>query len=108
EEGLQTARTRLARVPLYQADARRLPFDREFDAVGAFDVLEHIRQDDAALAQLYQAVRPGGGLLVTVPQHPRLWSTADEYARHERRYTRSGLMQKVADAGFVPVHITSF
>jgi SAM-dependent methyltransferase len=108
KEGLDIARTRLPGVPLIQADARRLPYDAEFDVIGAFDVLEHIREDEEALTQLYRAVRPGGGIVLTVPQHPNLWSAADDYARHERRYVRSELVRKVREAGFLVVHTTSF
>jgi SAM-dependent methyltransferase len=106
--GLEVARKRLADVPLYQLDGRRLPFEEEFDVVGAFDVLEHIDEDGAVLAQLHQAVKPGGGLLVTVPQHPWLWSGVDEFSQHRRRYTRRELVGKVEDAGFRVLRATSF
>jgi SAM-dependent methyltransferase len=107
-EGLQVARARMPEVPLFQFDARRIPFDGAFDVVGAFDVLEHIEEDEVVLKQLCQAVRPGGGILLTVPQHPWLWSTSDEYAHHKRRYTRDALIAKVRDAGFDVLHTTSF
>jgi SAM-dependent methyltransferase len=106
--GLEFARRRLPDVELIQADARRLPFDREFDVVGAFDVLEHVAEDETVLGQMFQAVRPGGGILVTVPQHPGLWSAADEYACHKRRYRAAELVRKVRRAGFRVVHATSF
>ena len=76
-------------------DARRIPFEREFDVVGAFDVLEHIVEDEDVLGQMFKATRPGGGLLVTVPQHPFLWSASDEHAMHQRRYSRAELRRKV-------------
>jgi SAM-dependent methyltransferase len=107
-EGLHVARARMPDVPLLQFDARRIPFDADFDVIGAFDVLEHIEEDELVLEQLRQAVRPGGGLLVTVPQHPWLWSRADDYAHHKRRYTRDELIGKVERAGFDVVHTTSF
>jgi SAM-dependent methyltransferase len=107
-DGLRVARARMPEVPLFQFDARHIPFDGAFDAVGAFDVLEHVKEDDVVLEQLRQALYPGGGLLLTVPQHPWLWSTADDYAHHERRYTRDTLVGKVTDAGFEVLHTTSF
>ena len=76
--------------------------------VGAFDVIEHISEDEEALAQLRRAVRPGGGVLVTVPQHPRLWSPADDYGEHKRRYRRRELVEKVSAAGLEIERITSF
>jgi len=108
DEGLAVARARLPGVPMYKVDARRLPFDAEFDAIGAFDLLEHIAEDELVLRQLHQALRPGGTLLITVPQHPRLWSAADDYAHHRRRYRRTELEDKVTSAGFELVHVTSF
>jgi SAM-dependent methyltransferase len=107
-EGLVFARTRLPEVPLYQMDAVHIPFAAEFDVVGAFDVLEHVEEDQIVLSQLFQAVKPGGGLLLTVPQHPSLWSEADVRACHKRRYTREELVQKVEAAGFQTRRVTSF
>lgn len=107
-EGLIVARSRLPEIALLQLDARQMPFDSEFDVIGAFDVLEHISEDDEVLRQFRQAVKPGGGILLTVPQHPWLWSSADDYAHHKRRYTRAGLAAMVAAAGFEVIHTTSF
>lgn len=108
EEGLEIARRRLPGVELLRLDAERLPYEAEFDVVGAFDVLEHLREDEAALAGMCRALRPEGGLLLLVPQHPRLWSEADEVAHHVRRYTRSSLVAKVEAAGFEVLETTSF
>lgn len=106
--GLRFARERLPRVDLYQMDARQIPFANEFDVIGAFDVLEHIVEDEAVLGQIFKATRPGGGILVTVPQHPFLWSANDEYSMHQRRYRRAELRRKVERAGFRVQSITSF
>jgi hypothetical protein len=76
--------------------------------VGAFDVLEHLVEDERALAQMFNAARPGGGLLVTVPQHRFLWSASDQHAMHQRRYRRVELRRKVESAGFQIERITSF
>jgi SAM-dependent methyltransferase len=107
-DGLVIAKARLPSVELYQMDARRIPLEREFDVVGAFDVLEHIIEDENVLVQMFNAARPGGGLLVTVPQHPFLWSASDQYAMHQRRYNRTELRSKVESAGFQIQRITSF
>ena len=106
--GLDVARSRLPDVPLYRVDGTNLPFEDEFEVIGAFDVLEHVEDDEAMLRELSRVVKPGGGLLVTVPQHPRLWSAVDTYSRHLRRYTRHDLVQKVSRAGFLPIRSTSF
>jgi SAM-dependent methyltransferase len=106
--GLERAAERIRRARLVQMDAASMPFRDEFDVIGCFDVLEHIRDDAAVLAQCFLAVRRGGGLLLTVPQHPSLWSAADDYAGHVRRYRRSEILARVAAAGFRPLLATSF
>lgn len=107
-EGLKVARRRLPDVELVQLDATRMPYEDEFDVVGAFDVLEHLDDDVVALQEIRKAVRPAGGAVLLVPQHPRLWSRMDTVARHVRRYTRRELIGKVRAAGLEPVETTSF
>jgi SAM-dependent methyltransferase len=108
EEGLVHARLRLPTSTLMQLDATRMTFNQEFDFVGAFDVIEHITDDIAALGGLYQAVRPGGYLIITVPQHRWLWGPSDEEAHHVRRYRRRELVSRVRSAGFIDLRCTSF
>ena len=99
-EGLNFAATRVPQATLLQLDARNMPFIDEFDAVGAFDVLEHIEEDEDVLAQMFQALKPGGCVVLTVPQHPSLWSVNDVAAHHVRRYEVGELKRKLATAGF--------
>lgn len=106
--GLRHAASRLNRAELFQMDAREIPFADEFDVIGCFDVLEHITEDSDVLLQIFKAIRPGGGILITVPQHPFLWGPDDEYAEHVRRYTSTDLIRKLASARFRLAHITSF
>ena len=106
--GLSHAAKRVPSAHFMQMDARRVPFVEEFDAIGAFDVLEHIEEDEIVLAQLHSAIKPGGVLLLTVPQHPSLWSASDEYACHVRRYTRAEIEQKALIAGFEILRSSSF
>src|SRR5688572_2735724 len=54
-EALPYAQRRLPGVELFQMDARRIPFDAEFDVIGAFDVLEHIDRDDVVLEEMFRA-----------------------------------------------------
>jgi SAM-dependent methyltransferase len=107
-DGLVFAKARLPNIELYQMDAQRILFECEFDVVGAFDVLEHIVEDDNVLQQMFRAARLGGGVLITVPQHRFLWSASDQYAMHQRRYNRAELRRKVESAGFQIERITSF
>jgi SAM-dependent methyltransferase len=107
-DGLVFAKARVPEAELYQMDGRRIPYECEFDVVGAFDVLEHLAEDESVLTQMVNAARPGGGFLVTVPQHRFLWSASDQHAKHQRRYNRAELCRKVESAGFQIERITSF
>ena len=106
--GLGFAAKRLPTAELFQMDARRIPFIDEFAVIGAFDVLEHIQEDEVVLSQMNRALIPGGGVIITVPQHEFLWSPQDDYARHVRRYVSEDLKQKVQRAGFIVERTTSF
>jgi 2-polyprenyl-3-methyl-5-hydroxy-6-metoxy-1,4-benzoquinol methylase len=108
EAALPFARQRCPRATISQADITNLPFESEFDVVGCFDVLEHIPDDLAALRNLKKALKPGGLLLVSVPQHMWLWSEQDEHACHQRRYTRKELATKATSVGLRTVFATSF
>ena len=106
--GLSEAARRLPGVELSQMDARHLPYEDEFEILGAFDVIEHIIEDRLVLENFYRAIKPGGGCLITVPQHQWLWSPVDEVACHQRRYSATDLHEKIEAAGFHIVRSTSF
>ena len=106
--GLKFASNRVPNATLFQMDARSIPFKEEFDLVGAFDMLEHVSEDKEVLQQMYKAIKPGGGLILTVPQHQFLWSKMDEFAHHYRRYNLQELKTKVESCGFKIVRMTSF
>ncbi len=107
-DGLGFAAERLPAANLVQMDARRIPYVEEFDVVGAFDVLEHIKEDELALQQIHQALKPGGVMVVAVPQHGWLWGPADVAAHHERRYEPKELERKARETGFEILRSTSF
>jgi SAM-dependent methyltransferase len=69
-------------------------------AAGMFDVLEHIEDEAAALQQVYELLRPGGLLFLTVPAYAFLHSADDVAAGHFRRYTLRGLRRAVIGSGF--------
>jgi SAM-dependent methyltransferase len=107
--GLPYAANRVGpEVKLCQMDARELPYSAEFELICAFDVLEHIEEDEHVLEELYRALRPAGGVLLSVPQHPFLWSGVDEISYHKRRYRRGELEAKCRKAKLDIIHSTSF
>ena len=106
--GLSYAARRVEGAEFLQMDARRIPYVHEFDVIGAFDVLEHIEEDELVLKQMMHALRPGGGVVLSVPQHLWLWSNADKDACHVRRYRVGELRKKVQRVGFKVELETSF
>jgi SAM-dependent methyltransferase len=96
------------RAELLQMDARHLPYREEFDLVCAFDVIEHIDDDMAVIAEMSKAAKANGAIMITVPQHPFLWSAVDEVSGHKRRYRRNELADKCRAAGLEVVVNSSF
>ncbi len=107
--GLSFARSRHGdAIELFQMDARHSGLANAVDLVGAFDVLEHIPEDDAVIAELGTMLRPGGIAIATVPQHPWMWSRSDDLAHHQRRYRVGELSSKFRAGGLEPIYVTSF
>jgi SAM-dependent methyltransferase len=69
-------------------------------AVGLFDVLEHVADPGALLAEIRRVLEPDGILLVTVPAYDWLWGEVDDAAGHLRRYTRRSLRRELTAGGF--------
>jgi SAM-dependent methyltransferase len=74
-----------------------LPFaDSSFDLVCAFDIVEHVDDDDRALFELARTAKPGGVILMSIPLHPTLWTSFDDFVGHKRRYDPPDLLSKLA------------
>jgi SAM-dependent methyltransferase len=107
--GLAYARKRLpSEVEFVQMDARQVPAVGVFDLTGAFDVIEHIADDEGVLRGMRAATQTGGGTIIAVPQHTWLWSHADDLAHHQRRYRRGELEAKLLRNGFEVLFSSSF
>jgi SAM-dependent methyltransferase len=65
--------------------------ERHYDLIGAFDVIEHIDDDRAALASIATKLKPGGMFMMTVPAHQWMWSAHDVVNHHKRRYSKRSL-----------------
>lgn len=93
-------------------DGTKLPFaDASFDRIIASEVMEHVPDDAAALAEFIRVLRPGGTIAITVPaEFPEkiCWRLSDEYyapksvGGHVRIYAESELRQKMKAAGLLP------
>ena len=108
DEALTFARNRVSGVEFITLNALELGFDKEFELVGAFDVLEHIDDDVEVIKNVYTALEKNGIFVLTVPQHKWLWSAADVHAKHARRYDPNELESKLRRVGFSIEYTTSF
>jgi SAM-dependent methyltransferase len=88
--------------------AADLPGDAQFDLVCAFEVLEHIEDDKAALAEWAGRLRPGGWLMLSVPAHQRRFAPWDELVGHFRRYDPAALSDLLASCGFGDIQIRQY
>ncbi|OYT73017.1 MAG: hypothetical protein CFK52_03125 [Chloracidobacterium sp. CP2_5A] len=82
--------------------------DDTFDVVMALDMLEHVDDDLAALAELHRVCKPGGAVVLTVPAYGFLWSPHDEALHHRRRYAPQELRDKLNALGFEVERISHF
>jgi SAM-dependent methyltransferase len=108
EEGLRFAKQRVPHASFRCLDALKMVDKDCYDVIGAFDVIEHIKDDKIVLQNCFLALKSKGHLFLTVPQHMWLWSHVDEDACHIRRYSKSEIIEKVQGSGFKVLVSTSF
>ena len=114
--------------PLYLDDLRRLsqtrpylqvafadvtvrdsfPAGQRFDTVVCLNVIEHVKDDVAALRNIQGVLEEGGQAIVLVPQGPRLYGSLDQVLGHYRRYTREQLVASGEQVGFRVKEVLSF
>lgn len=73
---------------------------KQYDAIGAFDVMEHQMDDRKFLLCCKQLLQNDGYLFLTVPAGPYLWSQYDELSGHKKRYTKAVIEKLVSSCGF--------
>ncbi len=101
-----------ARAEAVKGDALELPFaDGTFDCVIASEILEHVPEDEKAIAELVRVLKPGGALAITVPRwlpERICWALSDEYHANEgghiRIYRADDLRGKVRARGLRHTH----
>ena len=100
EEGLAYARQRVPSASFFAGKLDQFRPKKLFDAVGMFDVLEHIPNDKQAIQECSRLIGKAGILYITVPARPELWSVYDDISGHKRRYTKRSLVEVLTAGGF--------
>jgi SAM-dependent methyltransferase len=105
ESRLVALRERLAGHPAVRVRGLTLgapdaePEAGRHSAAVAYNVLEHIPDDLAAVRAMAALVRPGGAVVLLVPAFPSAMSRFDRAIGHQRRYTRASLTERLVAAG---------
>jgi SAM-dependent methyltransferase len=96
ETARKLAEKRLGR-PVFSAPLPELAGvpERAYDLVAAFDVIEHIPDDGAALEGIGRLLKSGGKLVATVPAHQWMWSAHDVVNHHQRRYSKRAFRELI-------------
>ncbi len=105
-DGVRHAQARGLRT-VVQATLKEARFrDGSLPAIGFFDVLEHIEDEQGFLGEVRRCLAADGRIYLTVPAGRWLWSDADVQAGHFRRYTFAGLRRALERAGFRPLFVS--
>jgi ubiquinone/menaquinone biosynthesis C-methylase UbiE len=72
----------------------------KYDSIIALNVLEHVKDDEFALHELYKLLKRGGTLIILVPCHKFLYNVIDTNVGHIRRYTKKELRDKINKTSF--------
>ena len=98
---------RIAKVDLEDPETFA-DLQQSFDSVICLNVLEHVKDPLVSLRNIFDALEPGGRLLLYVPSGPKRYSTLDEALGHRCRYDRKSLQSELTSTGFEIEHLTSF
>jgi SAM-dependent methyltransferase len=103
-DGLRKAHSNVPDALLVQADVCSLPLaDESLDGAVSANLLEHVRHDERALAEIHRILRPGARAVIVVPTDPASYDYYDRLLGHERRYARGELARKASAAGFAVI-----
>lgn len=73
---------------------------KQFDSIVCLNVLEHIKDEDKALDNLFKLLKPEGKLILLLPSHMFLYGHIDKSIGHFRRYNKSKIKEKLLKKGF--------
>ncbi len=82
------------------------PVENSFENIGAFDVIEHVKDDFEFVKSIQYALKKNGIFISTVPALNLLWTKADTKAGHFRRYNLTEYINLLSEAGFTILYST--
>jgi SAM-dependent methyltransferase len=104
---LEVLRQRGGKIVL--SSINHLPFaDESFDLICALDIIEHVDDDLAAMAELSRLAANDACLLISTPLHPALWTPFDDIVGHRRRYEPAQFIRLLCAHGFTVTHSAVF
>ena len=102
---LQTRFTTEQSLKIYDLFSARHGY---YEMVLCFEVIEHIREDQAFIDDIHYSMKAGGRLFGSVPAYMKKWQDVDELAGHFRRYEEDELHRKLLAAGFTDIQIYTY
>ena len=108
QQGVINARNRKVNQIICGTSSDLLHLSGEISAIGVFDVIEHIEDDDLFVSDLSKLLKKDGLLYITVPAFHFLWSDDDAAAGHFRRYTTNSISELMQRNGLEIVYLTYF
>ena len=89
-------------------NTRYSALSNSFDTVVALNVVEHIRNDDLAIAHCHQMLKPGGNAVILVPAYQWLYNPFDKELGHYKRYNAQRLSKLMERQGFEVIATSYF
>lgn len=99
KESIKFAEKR-TKAPLLCTRLEKVSTKKNFDVVGAFDVLEHVGDQNEFLEKCGKFIKKNGWIILTVPARKELWSKIDEFSGHKRRYDKTDISDLFEKCGF--------
>jgi len=94
------------RIVLFNNEAEM--FQKKYDFVLAFEVLEHIENDNEAILKWIQLLKNGGKLILSVPAHKKRFNALDLSVGHYRRYDKDDFTHLITNNNLAIEHIYSY